>query len=96
MKTTKSGKVILTKEENIEQERQEMIEAKKQALLQEEQRQKKVYYLPMIGGVLVLIGVLSCVYSLIYAVGFIVGESSKICPTISCPYVQPVCELPKT
>jgi hypothetical protein len=29
-------------------------------------------------------------------VGFIVGESSKICPTISCPYVQPVCELPKT
>jgi hypothetical protein len=38
----------LTKSETIEAEKQEMIRAKKQALLQEDQRQKRLWYLPII------------------------------------------------
>jgi hypothetical protein len=48
MKTTKSGKPILTAKETTEKQRQEMVEAKKYALLQESQRQKRLWYLPMI------------------------------------------------
>jgi len=38
----------LTYLETIEAEKQEKIKAKKQALLQEDQRQKRLWYLPII------------------------------------------------
>jgi len=75
----------LTYLETLEAERQEKIKAKKQALLQEDQRQKRLWYLPMIGKTIVLVAVLFWMYLLVYAVWFVTGEAMKECPTVVCP-----------
>jgi Trk-type K+ transport system membrane component len=73
-----------------------MIRAKKQALLQEDQRQKRLWYLPIIWEYIILIWVIWFILTLMYAVGFVTGQAFKDCPTVSCPVVQSVCELPQT
>lgn len=82
--------------ETLEAEKQEKLRAKKKALLQEDQRQKRLWYLPLLAEILVLILVVASMYLLMFGAGFITGESVKDCPTISCPHVQSVCELPQT
>jgi len=80
----------LTYLETLEAERQEKIKAKKQALLQEDQRQKRLWYLPMIGKTIVLVAVLFWMYLLVYAVWFVTGEAMKECPTVECPIYNAV------
>mgnify|MGYP003427725933 CR=1 FL=1 len=58
----------LTYLETLEVERQEKINAKKKALLQDNQRQKRLRYLPRIAEKIILIVFLSGMYFLIYAV----------------------------
>lgn len=84
----------LTQSETIEAEKQEMIKAKKQALLQEDQRQKRLRYIPALLEFIVLIIALCAMYLLMYGVGFVTGWALKECK--SCPHVQSVCELPPT
>ena len=91
MRKTKSGKAILTKAEHTEQERLEMIEAKKKALLQEDQRQKRLWYLPMILELLAI----AVIVGMIYSVGFFSSEALKE-ECKECPVVRSVCELPIT
>jgi hypothetical protein len=55
----------LTYLETIEAEKQEMIRAKKKALFQEEQRQKRLRYLPLIGEVIALLLIASAVSSIV-------------------------------
>ena len=86
----------LTWLETIEAEKQEKIRAKKKALLQEDQRQKRLWYLPLVWKFVVLIIALWAMYLFMIAVGFVAGQAMKDCPTISCPVVQSVCELPQT
>ena len=86
----------LTYLETLEAEKQEAIKAKKKALLQEEQRQKRLWYLPLLVEILILMFVVAWMYLLMFGAGFVTGEASKDCPIISCPLVQSVCELPET
>ena len=58
----------LTYLETLEKERQEKINAKKKALLQDNQRQKRLRYLPRIAETIILIVFLSGMYFLIYLV----------------------------
>lgn len=86
----------LTYLETLEAEKQEMIRAKKQALLQEDQRQKRLWYLPIIWEYVILIFFIAGMFFLVYAVWFVAGQAMKDFPTISCPHVQSVYELPET
>lgn len=86
----------LTYLETLEAEKQEAIKAKKKALLQEDQRQKRLWYLPLLAEILILTVVVAWMYLLMFGAGFVTWEASKNCPTISYPHVQSVCELMKT
>ena len=61
----------LTYLETLEAEKQEKIRAKRQALLQENQRQKRLWYLPIILEFVVFAIALCAMYLLIFSAGFI-------------------------
>jgi phage baseplate assembly protein gpV len=82
MKTTKSGKPILTAKETTEKQRQEMVEAKKYALLQESQRQKRLWYLPMIWECVVLVSILTAMYVLVFLTGYLSGTYETQAPVV--------------
>lgn len=92
----------LTYLETLEVERQEKINAKKKALLQDNQRQKRLRYLPRIAEKIILIVFLSGMYFLIYAVWFVAGETTRkeqvfSCPITHCPVKEClVTALPET
>lgn len=86
----------LTYLETLEAERLEKIKAKKQARQQERQRQKRLWYLPIVCDYLVFVFILLSMYFLVFSAWYITGEAHKDCPMISYPVVKQVCELAKT
>ena len=92
----------LTYLETLEVERQEKIKAKKLARLQNNQRQKRLRYLPIIAETIILVVFLSGMYFLIYAVWFVAGEATRkeqifSCPITHCPVKEClVTALPET
>lgn len=93
----------LTWLETIEAEKQEKLKAKKQSLLQEKQRQKRLLYIPIIWDWIVFIGSLIAMYFLVYSSGFVTGvaqektelrcwrevKAKNITPVFTCEKVLP-------
>jgi len=63
--------------ETIEAEKQEKLRAKKKAKIQEQQRQKRLWYLPIIFERIVLLGVATFMYFLVYSAGFVTGVAQE-------------------
>lgn len=61
----------LTWLETLEAEKQEKKKAKKQAMLQEKQRQKRLLYIPIVWEWIVFIGALIVMYWLVFLAGFV-------------------------
>ena len=93
----------LTWLETIEAEKQEKLRAKKQARLQQKQRLKRLWYLPIIFEWIALLGVITFMYFLVYSAGFITGvaqdktelhcwrevKAKNITPVFTCEKVLP-------
>lgn len=67
----------LTWLETIEAEKQEKLRAKKQARLQENQRQKRLLYIPVVFEYVALLGVIIFMYFLVYSAGFVTGVAQE-------------------
>jgi len=67
----------LTWLETIEAEKQEKLRAKKQARLQENQRQKRLLYIPVVFEYAALLGVIIFMYFLVYSSGFVTWVSQE-------------------
>lgn len=91
MKTTKSWKEILGKWATYWKQVEEASNATNEA--NKQIRQVKTFWLFRY---VVVIVFLVLMFSLMYFVWFIVWDAVKDCPTVSCPVIKSVCELPKT
>jgi len=93
----------LTWLETIEAERQEKLRAKREARIQQQQRLKRLWYVPRIWERIVLVGVMTFMYFLVYSAGFVTGvaqnktelycwrevKAKNITPVFTCEKVLP-------
>ena len=84
----------LTWLETIEAEKQEKKRARQEAKLQEQQRQKRLWYFPIIWERIVLIGAVTIMYWIVFLSWFVTWDAQE--KTEPQFLLKTICELPET